>query len=130
MVKSYLTIDIPFSQFLAITEIKYIQELSVYWSLDGVFHETSSASLVQKDDLIRFLNENRCEIISVRFICNGLFEVESDGRSETVISVHEPSIIDVEERNRDAMERDDLKNSLAENDKRQAEALLFTRRVE
>lgn len=130
MVKSYLTIDIPFSQFLAITEIKYIQELSVYWSLDGVFHETSSESLVQKDDLIRFLNENRCEIISVRFICNGLFEVESDGRSETVISVHEPSIIDVEERNRDAMERDDLKNSLAENDKRQAEALLFTRRVE
>jgi hypothetical protein len=130
LVKSYLTIDIPFSQFLAITEIKYIQELSVYWSLDGVFHETSSASLVQKDDLIRFLNENRCEIISVRFICNGLFEVESDGRSETVISVHEPSIIDVEERNRDAMERDDLKNSLAENDKRQAEALLFTRRVE
>lgn len=130
MVKSYLTIDIPFSQFLAITEIKYIQELSVYWSLDGVFHETSSESLVQKDDLIRFLKENRCEIISVRFICNGLFEVESDGRSETVISVHEPSIIDVEERNRDAMERDDLKNSLAENDKRQAEALLFTRRVE
>lgn len=130
MVKSYLTIDIPFSQFLAITEIKYIQELSVYWSLDGVFHETSSASLVQKDDLIRFLNENRCEIISVRFICNGLFEVESDGRSETVISVHEPSIVDVEERNRDAMERDDLKNSLAASDKRQAEALLFTRRVE
>jgi hypothetical protein len=130
LVKSYLTIDIPFSQFLAITEIKYIQELSVYWSLDGVFHETSSESLVQKNDLIRFLNENRCEIISVRFICNGLFEVESDGRSETVISVHEPSIIDVEERNRDAMERDDLKNSLAENDKRQAEALLFTRRVE
>jgi hypothetical protein len=130
LVKSYLTIDIPFSQFLAITEIKYIQELSVYWSLDGVFHETSSASLVQKDDLIRFLNENRCEIISVRFICNGLFEVESDGRSETVISVHEPSIVDVEERNRDAMERDDLKNSLAASDKRQAEALLFTRRVE
>jgi hypothetical protein len=130
LVKSYLTIDIPFSQFLAITEIKYIQELSVYWSLDGVFHETSSESLVQKDDLIRFLKENRCEIISVRFICNGLFEVESDGRSETVISVHEPSILDVEERNRDAMERDDLKNSLAENDKRQAEALLFTRRVE
>ena len=130
MVKSYLTIDIPFSQFLAITEIKYIDELSIYWSLDGVFHETNSASLVQKDDLIRFLNENRCEIISVRFICNGLFEIESDGRSETVISVHEPSILDIEERNRDAMERDDLKISLAENDKRQAEALLYTRRVD
>jgi hypothetical protein len=130
LVKSYLTIDIPFSQFLAITEIKYIHELSIYWSLDGVFHETSSASLVQKDDLIRFLNENRCEIISVRFICNGLFEIESDGRSETVISVHEPSIVDMEERNRDAMERDDLKISLAESDKRQAEALLYTRRVD
>jgi hypothetical protein len=130
LVKSYLTIDIPFSQFLAITEIKYIDELSIYWSLDGVFHETNSASLVQKDDLIRFLNENRCEIISVRFICNGLFEIESDGRSETVISVHEPSILDIEERNRDAMERDDLKISLAENDKRQAEALLYTRRVD
>jgi len=110
LVKSYLTIDIPFSQFLAITEIKQIQELSIYWSLDGVFHETNSASLVQKADLMRFLEENRCEIISIRFLCNGLFEIESDGRSETVISVHEPSIIDVEERNRDSMEREDLKS--------------------
>ncbi len=130
MVKSYLTIDIPFSQFLAITEIKQIQELSIYWSLDGVFHETDSASLVQKEDLIRFLEENRCEIISIRFLCNGLFEVESDGKSETVISVHEPSILNVEERNRDSMERDDLKSSLDASDKRQAEALLNTRRVE
>lgn len=130
MVKSYITIDIPFSQFLAITEIKHIQELSIYWSLDGVFHETTSASLVQKEDLLRFLNENRCELISVRFVCNGLFEVESDGRSETVISVHEPSIIDVEERNRDSMEREDIRASLDTNDKRQAEALLLTRRVD
>jgi hypothetical protein len=130
LVKSYLTIDIPFSQFLAITEIKQIQELSIYWSLDGVFHETDSASLVQKEDLIRFLEENRCEIISIRFLCNGLFEVESDGKSETVISVHEPSILNVEERNRDSMERDDLKSSLDASDKRQAEALLNTRRVE
>jgi hypothetical protein len=130
LVKSYLTIDIPFSQFLAITEIKQIQELSIYWSLDGVFHETNSASLVQKADLMRFLEENRCEIISIRFLCNGLFEIESDGRSETVISVHEPSIIDVEERNRDSMEREDLKSSLHEHDKRQAEALMYTRRVE
>ena len=130
MVKSYLTIDIPISQFLAITEIKQIQELSIYWSLDGVFHETNSASLVQKADLMRFLEENRCEIISIRFLCNGLFEIESDGRSETVISVHEPSIIDVEERNRDSMEREDLKSSLHEHDKRQAEALMYTRRVE
>ncbi len=89
LVKSYITIDIPFSQFLAITEIKHIQELSIYWSLDGVFHETTSASLVQKEDLLRFLNENRCELISVRFVCNSLFEIESDGRSETVISVHD-----------------------------------------
>jgi len=130
LVKSYLTIDIPFSQFLAITEIKQIQELSIYWSLDGVFHEPHSASLVQKADLMRFLEENRCEIISIRFLCNGLFEIESDGRSETVISVHEPSIIDVEERNRDSMEREDLKSSLHEHDKRQAEALMYTRRVE
>ena len=130
MVKSYLTIDIPFGQFLVITEIKQIQELSIYWSLDGVFHETDSASLVQKADLIRFLEENRCEIISIRFLCNGLFEVESDGKSETVISVHEPSVLNVEERNRDSMERDDLKSSLNASDKRQAEALLYTRRVE
>ena len=129
LVKSYITIDIPFSQFLAITEIKHIQELSIYWSLDGVFHETTSASLVQKEDLLRFLNENRCELISVRFVCNGLFEIESDGRSETVISVHEPSVLDVEERNRDSMEHDDLRTSLNDNDKRQAEALLLTRRV-
>ena len=130
LVKCYLTIDIPFSQFLAITEIKQIQELSIYWSLDGVFHETDSASLVQKSDLIRFLEENRCEIISIRFLCNGLFEIESDGKSETVISVHEPAILNVEERNRDSMERDDLKSSLESTDKRLAEALLSTRRVE
>jgi hypothetical protein len=115
---------------LAITEIKQIQELSIYWSLDGVFHETDSASLVQKSDLIRFLEENRCEIISIRFLCNGLFEVESDGKSETVISVHEPAILNVEERNRDSMEREDLKSSLDSSDKRQAEALLYTRRLE
>jgi hypothetical protein len=130
LVKSYLTIDIPFGQFLVITEIKQIQELSIYWSLDGVFHETDSASLVQKADLIRFLEENRCEIISIRFLCNGLFEVESDGKSETVISVHEPSVLNVEERNRDSMEREDLKSSLDSSDKRQAEALLYTRRLE
>ena len=129
MVKSYLTIDIPFSQFLTITEIKHIQELSIYWSLDGVFHETNSASLVEKSDLIKFLEENRCEIISIRFLCNGLFEIESDGKSETVISVHEPAILNIEERNVDSMERDDLKSSLAENERRRNEDLLRTRRV-
>jgi hypothetical protein len=76
------------------------------------------------------LNENRCELISVRFVCNSLFEIESDGRSETVISVHEPTVLGVEERNRDSMEHDDLRTSLNDNDKRQAEALLLTRRVE
>jgi hypothetical protein len=129
LVKSYLTIDIPFSQFLTITEIKHIQELSIYWSLDGVFHETNSASLVEKSDLMKFLEENRCEIISIRFLCNGLFEVESDGKSETVISVHEPAILNIEERNVDSMERDDLKSSLAENERRRNEELLRTRRV-
>ena len=129
MVKSYLTIDIPFSQFLTLTEIKHIQELSIYWSLDGVFHETNSASLVQKSDLMRFLDENRCEIISIRFLCNGLFEIESDGKSETVISVHEPAIINVEERNVDSMERDDLRSSLAQNERRRNDELLRTRRV-
>jgi hypothetical protein len=129
LVKSYLTIDIPFSQFLTITEIKNIQELSIYWSLDGVFHETNSASLVEKSDLIKFLEENRCEIISIRFLCNGLFEIESDGKSETVISVHEPAILNVEERNVDSMERDDLKSSLAENERRRNDDLLRTRRV-
>jgi hypothetical protein len=129
LVKSYLTIDIPFSQFLTITEIKHIQELSIYWSLDGVFHETNSASLVEKSDLIKFLEENRCEIISIRFLCNGLFEVESDGKSETVISVHEPAILNIEERNVDSMERDDLKSSLAENERRRNDELLRTRRV-
>ena len=129
MVKSYLTIDIPFSQFLTITEIKHIQELSIYWSLDGVFHETNSASLVEKSDLIKFLEENRCEIISIRFLCNGLFEVESDGKSETVISVHEPAILNIEERNVDSMERDDLKSSLAQNERRRNDEMLRTRRV-
>ena len=129
MVKSYLTIDIPFSQFLTITEIKHIQELSIYWSLDGVFHETNSASLVEKSDLIKFLEENRCDIISIRFLCNGFFEIESDGKSETVISVHEPAILNIEERNVDSMERDDLKSSLAGNERRRNDELLRTRRV-
>jgi hypothetical protein len=129
LVKSYLTIDIPFSQFLTITEIKHIQELSIYWSLDGVFHETNSDSLVQKSDLIKFLEENRCDIISIRFLCNGFFEIESDGKSETVISVHEPAILNIEERNVDSMERDDLKSSLAQNERRRNDELLRTRRV-
>lgn len=130
LVKSFLNIDIPFVDFLKITEIKQIQELSVYWSCDGVFHETTSAGLVQKEDLLRFLNENQCEVISVHFLCNGMFEIESNGRSETVISVHEPSIIDIEERNRDFLERDDLLLSLEENDKRKAAALLKTRIID
>ncbi|MFM9006767.1 MAG: hypothetical protein ACKOSR_14900 [Flavobacteriales bacterium] len=113
-----------------ITEIRQIHELSVYWSCDGVFHETTSAGIVQKEDLLRFLNENQCELISVHFLCNGLFEIESNGRNETVISVHEPSIIDVEERNRDFLERDDLMSSLEESDKRKAAVLLKTRIVE
>ena len=130
MIKSYITIDIPFDHFLKISEIRQIQELSIYWSLDGVFHETRSSSIVQKDDVLRFLAENRCEIISVHFICNGLFEVESDGRSETVIGVHEPSILNAEERNRDSIEHDELNNTLEENERRRGEALLMTRRLE
>jgi hypothetical protein len=78
---------------------------------------------------IKFLDENRCEIISIRFLCNGLFEIESDGKSETVISVHEPAIINVEERNVDSMERDDLRSSLAQNERRRNDELLRTRRV-
>lgn len=130
LVKSYITIDIPFNHFLKITEIKRIQDLSIYWSLDGVFHETNSASLARKEDLMRFLDENRCEIISVRFICNGMFEIESDGKSETVLSVHETSIVDVEERNRDAMEHGDLQTSLDEADRRRSGAILQTRRID
>ena len=130
LVKSFLNIDIPFVDFLNITEIKQIHELSVYWSCDGVFHETTSAGIVQKEDLLRFLNENQCEVISVHFLCNGLFEIESNGRNETVISVHEPAIIDVEERNRDFLERDDLLSSLEESDKRKAANLLRTRIID
>lgn len=130
MVKSYITIDIPFDQFIRISEIKHIHELSIYWSLDGVFHETTSATLVQKEDILRFLDETRCEIISMHFICNGMFEIESDGKSETVISVHEPSIMDVQERNTDAIEHNDLKSNLYETQRRRNEQVLFTRKVE
>jgi hypothetical protein len=130
LVKSYITIDIPFDQFIRISEIKHIHDLSIYWSLDGVFHETNSASLVQKEDILRFLDENRCEIISVRFICNGMFEIESDGKSETVISVHETSIVDVQERNTDALERNDLMSNLEETERMRNEHVLLTRKVE
>lgn len=130
LVKSYLNIDIPFDQFLRMTEIKQIQDLSIYWSLDGVFHETKSASLVNKEDVMRFLEENRCEIISVHFVCNGMFEIESNGRSEMVISLHEPSVVDLEEKNRDYMHHDELHANLAESDRRRAVERLHTRRVE
>jgi hypothetical protein len=130
LVKSYITIDIPFDQFIRISEIKHIHELSIYWSLDGVFHETTSATLVQKEDILRFLDETRCEIISMHFICNGMFEIESDGKSETVISVHEPSIMEVQERNTDAIEHNDLKSNLYETQRRRNEQVLFTRKVE
>jgi hypothetical protein len=130
LVKSFLNIDIPFGDFLKITEIRQVHDLSIYWSCDGVFHETTSMGFVQKEDLQRFLNENQCEVISVHFLCNGMFEIESNGRNETVISVHEPAILDMEERNRDFMERDDLMSSLEENDKRKAATLLRTRIVE
>jgi hypothetical protein len=130
LVKSYITIDIPFDQFIRISEIKHIHELSIYWSLDGVFHETTSATLVQKEDILRFLDETRCEIISMHFICNGMFEIESDGKSETVISVHEPSIMDVQERNTDAIERDDLRTNLNETERWRNEHVLYTRKVE
>jgi len=95
-----------------------------------VFHETTSATLVQKEDILRFLDETRCEIISMHFICNGMFEIESDGKSETVISVHEPSIMDVQERNTDAIEHNDLKSNLYETQRRRNEQVLFTRKVE
>lgn len=130
MVKSYINIDIPFDHFLNITEIRQIQELSIYWSLDGVFHETKSSSIVQKEDVLRFLSENNCEIISVHFVCNGMFEIESNGRNETVISVHEPSILEIEEKNRDAMQREELIENLAESDRRRSEPALRTRVVE
>jgi hypothetical protein len=130
LVKSYLNIDIPFDQFLKITEIRQIQELSIYWSLDGVFHETKSSSLVHKEDVMRFLEENRCEIISVHFVCNGMFEIESNGRSETVISLYEPSVVETEEQNRDYMHRDELHANLVESDRRKMVSVLHTRRVE
>jgi hypothetical protein len=130
LVKSYITVDIPFDHFIKISEIKQIQDLSIYWSLDGVYHETHSASIVQKEDVLRFLDENRCEIISVRFICNGMFEIESNGKSETVISIHEPSIMDVAERNTDAIERDDLRTNLNETERWRNEHVLYTRKVE
>ncbi len=79
---------------------------------------------------MRFLDENRCEIISVRFICNGMFEIESDGKSETVLSVHESSIVDVKERNRDALEHDDLQTSLNESGRRRGNAILRTRKID
>ena len=85
---------------------------------------------MQKEDVMRFLDENRCEIISVHFVCNGMFEIESDGRNETVISVHEPLILDLEEKNRDYMHRDELSENLAESDRRKSGAALHTRRVE
>jgi len=130
LVKSYITVDIPFDQFIRISEIKHIHELSIYWSLDGVFHETTSATLVQKEDILRFLDETRCEIISMHFICNGMFEIESNGRSETVISLYEPTVVETEEQNCDYMHRDDLHANLVESDRRKLVSVLHTRRVE
>jgi len=79
---------------------------------------------------MRFLEENRCEIISVHFVCNGMFEIESNGRSETVISLYEPTVVETEEQNCDYMHRDDLHANLVESDRRKLVSVLHTRRVE
>jgi hypothetical protein len=44
--------------------------------------------------------------------------------------VHEPSIMDVQERNTDAIEHNDLKSNLYETQRRRNEQVLFTRKVE
>ncbi len=127
MIKSYINLEITFEQFLEVAELHTITDLSIYWHHNQEYHETTSTRSVQKADILRFVRTNLCEIVSIRFVCNNAFEVESNGRLETVISILDKSAFNQEEVKGDYLRQDQLQvgsmSSLVE------DSLLHTRKV-
>ncbi len=129
LIKSYINLEIPFEQFLEVAELHSITELSIYWHKDEEYHETTSTRAVHKFDLLRFIRANACEIVSIRFVCNNAFEIESNGRLETVVSILDKMAFSQEEMMSDRMQQDQLPIENANSAKALEESLLHTRKV-
>jgi len=129
LIKSYINLEITFEQFLEVAELHSINDLSIYWHRNQEYHETTSTRSVQKSDILRFVRTNLCEIVSIRFICNNAFEVESNGRLETVISILDNSAFNQEEVMGDSMQQDQLQVENGKMTFEMEESLLYTRKV-
>jgi len=84
---------------------------------------------VHKNDVLRFIRSNACEIVSIRFVCNKAFEIESNGRLETVISILDTSAFSQEEMLSDSMEQDQLPLENQSLPTPLEQSLLYTRKV-
>lgn len=129
LIKSYINLEITFEQFLEVAELHSITELSIYWHKDEEYHETTSTRAVHKDDVLRFIRANACEIVSIRFVCNNAFEIESNGRMETVVSILDKAAFSQEEMMSDRMQQDQLPLENGNSSRALEESLLHTRKV-
>lgn len=129
MIKSYINLEIPFEQFLEVAELHSITELSIYWHKDDEYHETTSMRAVHKKDVLHFIRTNACEIVSIRFVCNHAFEIESNGRLETVVSILDKAAFSQIEMMSDGMKQDELPIHSMESQLNLEEVLLHTRKV-
>ena len=106
--------DISLEEFLQRARVQDIRELSIYWQRDAIFHETISTRSVSPLDVLAFISEHDGEIISVRFICNQSFEIESNGKNETVMTALESQRPPISERYSDAVIQDDIEDTTQE----------------
>ncbi len=106
--------DISLEEFLQRARVQDIRELSIYWQRDAIFHETISTRSVSPLDVLAFFSEHDGEVISVRFICNQSFEIESNGKNETVLTALESQRAPISERYSDAVIQDDLEDNSEE----------------
>ncbi|MFM7731429.1 MAG: hypothetical protein ACKO6L_10355 [Flavobacteriales bacterium] len=114
MKQSHIMMDISLEEFLQRARIEHIHDLSIYWQRDEVFHETVSTRNVSPLDILAFIAEHDGLIISVRFICNQSFEVESNGKSETVVTSIESQRPPITERYSDSMIQGEIDEPEAE----------------
>ena len=114
MKQSHIMMDISLEEFLQRARVQDIRELSIYWQRDAIFHETISTRSVSPLDVLAFISEHDGEIISVRFICNQSFEIESNGKNETVMTALESQRPPMSERNSDAVIQDDIEDTSQE----------------
>ena len=84
---------------------------------------------VHKKDVLHFIRTNACEIVSIRFVCNHAFEIESNGRLETVVSILDKAAFSQIEMMSDGMKQDELPIHSMESQLNLEEVLLHTRKV-